>query len=382
MLRIVGPQSPAQVEEELRLIVAAPGEHLQLPVRPREWWLGGELGLTQLAVTWSRLTEDSVLVTHIAPEEQPADQLRAMARRVFGFTALLMAHEIVDRSEDGSRSLRKDAYEQCRQVVEMMFRPIRDFALGAKVFLICVDHSTRSAIPWLYTPAGAVGDRIAFITLTRELITKTTTPPDYSIPASAIPKLGTIIHELFKNTDEWAKRDLNNVPWRRSVRGLSVERHSWAQEQLAAIEAYNPALTSYFAARRRSSSDSRLRFVELTVFDAGIGLARRWLGTKWSRELTVEDEYSACIACLTKHNTSSPKQEKGLGLAEVMKSLNDLDGFLKIRTGRMSLYRDFLNAPLRSDDDVVLGDFASASTVLTELSDVYGTHYQILIPLP
>jgi hypothetical protein len=383
MLRITGPQNPAKVEEEIRRVVAAPGERLQLPVHPKEWWLGGELGLMELSITWARRTEESVLVTHIAPEENPSEQLRSMSRRMFGFVALMMAHEILDREENPLRSLRRDAYEQCRVVVEMMFQPVTQFALGAKVFLLCVDHSTRWMIPWLYSPSQSVADRIAFTTLTRELLDKTTANLSQpAIPPQAIPRIGAILHELFKNTDEWGKTDKNHVPWRRSVRGIAIERHSWTETDTARIGTDNPALQSYFTALAGTGSKPRQRFVELTVFDSGIGLARRWLQEKWSPQVSTTDEYRACLACLTKHRTSSPKREKGLGLAEVMATLSGLDGFLKIRSGRLSLYRDFVSAPLQSSTDVELKDFANCSTELTELPAIFGTHYQILIPVP
>lgn len=381
MLRITGPQNPAKIEQELRLVVAASGQRLQLPVHPKKWWLGGELGLIELAITWARRVEESVLVTHIAPDEDPTEQLRSMARRMFGFTALLMAHEILDREGNSSRSLRRDAYEQCRQVVEMMFQPVAQFALGAKIFLLSVDHSTRAAIPWLYTPMGTVSDRIAFITLTKELIAKTSAPEVQPIPSASLPKIGAVLHELFKNTDEWARTDEDNVPWRRSVRGIAVERHSWSMADLEEIERDNPALKSYFETLRKTHSDGRMRFLELTVFDGGIGLARRWLQDRWSQGIPLTDEYEACLACLTKHRTSSDKREKGLGLAEVMATLDALDGFLKIRTGRLSLYRDYVNSPLQSPDDVRLNDFASASADLTTLASVFGTYFQILIPI-
>lgn len=379
-LRITGPQNPARVEDELRRVVTAPGESLQLPVHPKDWWLGGELGLIELAITWARLSDQEALVTYVGPDENPTTQLEGMARRLFGFVALMMAPEILDRDETPNRSLRREAYEKCRQVVEMMFQPVSKFALGAKVFLACVDHSTRWAIPWLYAPTGAVGDRIAFITLAQELITKLSlNHSPTSIPITAI---GAILHELFKNTHEWARHDNAGVPWRRSVRGMAAERHTWSEAQLAEIAADNPALNAYFNALSTRAIDGRLRFFEFSVFDGGIGLARRWLGESWSSAISLDAEHSACMQCLTKHRTSSHRREKGLGLAEVMSTLASLHGFLKIRTGRLSLYRDFLTVPLQSGGaDVDLRDFPTCLTTLTELAPAYGTHFQFLIPI-
>ena len=160
MIRITGPQNPAVIEQELATLLANPSDYLQLPVHPKEWWFGGEAGLVQLAITWARIRENSVLVTHVKKDEDPAIQLESMSRRLFGFVAMLIANEIVDIPDgmalrDGLipaplRSLRPIAYDYCRRVVEMMFQPVSEFALGSKVFLVSVDHSTKRSIPWLY----------------------------------------------------------------------------------------------------------------------------------------------------------------------------------------------------------------------------------------
>jgi len=202
------------------------------------------------------------------------------------------------------------------------------------------------------------------------------------IPSTAVPKIGAILHELFKNTDEWAKSDSDFVPWRRSVRGLAVERHSWAEADLQTIKDDTPALRLYLDACSKIEAKARHRFLELSVFDSGVGLARQWLQSQWSPQIPIGDEYLACLACLTKHRTSSAKSEKGLGLAEVMATVGALNGFLKVRSGRLSLYRDFVSAPLQSSTDVTLQDFPSCSPSLSELGAVFGTHYQILIPVP
>ncbi len=365
----------------MRRVVAATGERLQLPVHPKDWWLGGELGLIELAITWARRTEESVLVTHVGPEEDPAQQLRSMSRRMFGFVALMMAHEILDRAETPQRSLRRYAYAQCREVVDMMFQPVGQFALACKVFLLCVDHSTKWEIPSLYADSDNVKDLIAFSTLARELLDKTQHTHRGSIPPRSIRGIGAILHELFENTDKFAKTDEKNVPWRRSVRGLSIERHSWSEVELAKVGNDNAALQDYFDAIKSTNPNTQKRFLEMTVFDSGIGLARRWLKDKWTPQLSVGDEYAACLACLTKNCTSLPSRGKGLGLAKVMSTLNELNGFFKIRSGRLSVYRDFVTAPLRSPADVELRDFATCSTTLSELAEVFGTHYQILIPI-
>lgn len=379
MLNIQGSQTVAQFEAELRELHKSRPHELRLPVHPKDWWLGGEHGLIQLAITWARLTDEARLLTHIADDEEPAGQLRSMARRIYGFVALMMASDVFDRS--GTRSVRMEANEQCKSVVEMMFRPVEEFALGGRIFLLCVDHSTKREIPSLYTTDGTVCDRLQFQTLVRELASRLSKREKAEpIPPSLYPRFAAILHELFKNTDEWACHDEDGRPWRRSVRGITAERHSWTFDQLADAAEGSAALKSYFESFPREGDSRKLGFVEFTVFDSGIGLARRQMSGNWSPQTTIAEEFKACTECLKKHRTSSVRTDKGLGLAEVMSTLAGLGAFLKIRTGRLALYRDFRTQPFAAGDDRLF-DFPSCSEMPSVLASVYGTHFQILIPL-
>ena len=386
MIKLQGTLNCARVEEFMKWVVNSPDNDLQIPVAPQEWWLGGELSLIELLITWARVSSSPTLHTHIPVDEDPNVQLEKMARRMFGFVALMMAKEIRGRDallSPSPGSLRAPAYEQCRRVVEMMYQPIGNFALGSKVFLISVDQSTKANIPWLYAPDGTIADRQAFISLAKDLFKKT------NLTFSATPQLqlsaeriGAVLHELFKNTDDWATRDGNNVPWRRSVRGLSAEYHTKDVAELNGIASANPALARYFAKLKERTSGNRLAFLELSVFDSGIGLARQMGKVPTLQGLSLSEEYKHCMNCLTLHQTSSNRRDKGLGLAEVMEVLSSLDGLLKLRTGRLSLFRDFVHAPHRpTPEDVHLDDFPTCTATLSEQAAVYGTHYQMLIPI-
>lgn len=91
MLNIQGSQTVAQFEAELRELHKSRPHELRLPVHPKDWWLGGEHGLIQLAIKWARLSDEARLLTHIGDDEEPAGQMRSMARRIYGFVALMMA---------------------------------------------------------------------------------------------------------------------------------------------------------------------------------------------------------------------------------------------------------------------------------------------------
>lgn len=381
MYQITGSLDAGSIERHLRLISASPDPQLQLPVHTKEWWIGAELGLIQAVATWSRSVSSPVLVTYIGDEEDPVTQLEAMSRRPFGFAALMLASDIVDRSK--IRSIRLQANDLCRRIVEMMYEPISALALGQKVFLASVDHSTRWMIPCLYSPDNIVRDRAAFSSLTLDILRKINPLPSKKpVPPQIVADFAGILHELFKNTDEWARTDELGRPWRRSVRGIAAVGHNWDQEQITRVTEGNPALEKFVQAVRSETGTERLRLVEFTVFDTGLGLARRWLEDTWSKSLSLQQEMNACLDCLKKHHTTSPNPTKGLGLNEVMAILRRLKAFLKIRTGRLSLYQDFASQPDAAlDEDVSLSDFSSCSETPTEMAPIVGTHFQILIPV-
>lgn len=382
MLRIVGKQNVAKVESELRQLTSGPTRSLQLPVHPTGWEMGGESALTGLVITWARLVRDATLVTHIQPGQDPREQLQALARRLFGFSSLLMAHDVV--MLDGETTVREIAYKECLASVEMMARPISDFALGSKVFLVCVDHSSKWKIPRLYMPGEArrVRDRPEFATLAQEMVDRVSlSVHDEPIPEELYTHFGAILHELFKNTEDWATSDEQDRPWRRSVRGLAVERFVFTPEKRSSLFAREPALARFVDAAARHSRDERSRFFEFSVFDSGIGLAKQWLRRRAVEPtLSLEEEFAACTECLKKHATSSSYPGKGLGLAEVMATLGKLGAFLRIRSGRLSLYRDFLTEPHNvGAEDVRLIDFKSRSESLTPFPMIAGTHFQIIV---
>lgn len=379
MFKIQGPQSLNVVEKELSQLVRTPMDELQIPVNPQKWWMGGELALVQLVVTWVRMCERATLVTHISPNEDPANQLKSMAGRIFGFVTLLLAERILDRSLNEDRSLKPIAYELCSNVVARMYGPIDRFAMGAKVYLISVDHSRKWAIPWLYNSAGQVHDRTQFISLVQKLVRKVgPNLVDDPIPEILFPKFGAILHELFKNTDEWAKTNVDKTPFRRSTRGLSVERHRFHRDQLP-FPIGQGAYGTFFG--QCESYDDYYRFLEFTVFDSGVGLARRWLNMTDLSQLELKIEMNAVTECLEKNNTSSHRPEKGIGLAEVYSTLHEIGAFLYLRTGRLSLFRDFRSNPREDSSDVRIFDLPSCTEIPTEHAPTWGTCFQILIPL-
>lgn len=201
--------------------------------------------------------------------------------------------------------------------------------------------------------------------------------------------LGAILHELFKNTHEWARTDETGVPLPRSVRGILAQGHSWAEQEALEVAEDSQALRDYLLAPGLRTPEGRLRFLELSIFDSGPGLAKRWLsgfpkGTADPSTPTPDEEYRACMECFVRWNSSTRAGHKGLGLHEVMLTLSRLGAFFRVRTGHLSLYRDFLARPHTESSSAAarsLLDWTSGSERLNPLAGAEGVLYTILIPI-
>ena len=63
--------------------------------------------------------------------------------------------------------------------------------------------------------------------------------------------------------------------------------------------------------------------------------------------LTLEEEARAVRDCFMKHATRKEQARSGLGLCNVVDILRDHGGFLRLRTGRQSLYADLASSGTR-----------------------------------
>ena len=170
---------------------------------------------------------------------------------------------------------------------------------ATRVFLASIDHHPRWRIPQCYFPTGEVRYRDDF-TVLAEAMAKYATSATGGTPITADVRkpLGAILHELFKNTHEWARTDVHGAPLLRSVRGLLAQGHTWAEEEAKEVAEGSEALAKYLAHPAVPSKIGRWRFLELSIFDSGIGLARRWLASKRGGEIKLTDvqldeEYAA-----------------------------------------------------------------------------------------
>ncbi|MAT16628.1 MAG: hypothetical protein CMJ46_15315 [Planctomyces sp.] len=374
------------VEDYLNSIAASPLQNVQLPSKPiRSAGMGGESALIQFLLTWARNNPEGNVITpfQLGNAEGEAHSLKHLSSRAYSFVAMLAAGNVL--AADSTTSIRMKTNHACSLRVDKMAKGLQKAAFGHRTFLACVDHSTKAFIPAFYFADGAIRNRSEFSDLAEDvLMSRAAAFTRDRIRPATRQGLGLLLYELIKNTHDWGRTGVDNVPLRPSIRGLLFTRLNIILKGALTSAGGNPSLEAYVTSLGRRSRDEYVRFLELSVFDSGPGLASRWLKTPLSDDVTTEQELAACFDCLTKHKTTSGASSRGLGLYDVMRTLNELKAFIRLRTGRLALFRDFISSPLNVEekaDGPTLYDWNSASPEPTRLAPSTGTLFTIVIPL-
>ncbi len=164
--------------------------------------------------------------------------------------------------------------------------------------------------------------------------------------------LATIVAETFKNTHDHARREVDLSDVSQSLRGIyaryysldeiarlsSESRSVGVSPALQFARAFLPAAT---APGIRTPTVRPVRGVlEISVFDAGPGMAAKWLRRN-VQGVPIGEQLDAVISCFTKGSTTTGTQGRGYGLAKVLVKLRELHGFVGIRTNQLQVYRQF-----------------------------------------
>ena len=371
---------------------------LKLASNLRNQHCGGLASLVQAVVTWARIIgPEAVLVTH-APGTGPRPALASLAETLPGLAAILMANDI--RAADAATSLRAEAYALARSQVDPM--DAGDFAAtyrGVAVAMLCADETSKRALKPFYHPTsdgeGELRGEKEFVELTRRILNSAVSEPRRGdFDDRDVEALGVMLRELFGNTHHHAKRDPSgNTPYRKSVRGVFATHHLVAAGNIPAVAGTYEPLGQYLRdVADRTPVGTHSQLFELSIFDSGPGYAARRLGRSFEADVSLSAEFKAVTQCFMK-NVSTLRPTGGIGLVRTLSRLKDRGGFLRLRTGRLSLYKMFEQpAPGRARDrgadvaglaaqDFELNDAKSLSRSLTAQPWSAGALVTVLVPL-
>lgn len=145
----------------------------------------------------------------------------------------------------------------------------------------------------------------------------------------------------------------------------------------------DPAMRLYLGkldlvSKKRSEQGSK-HLLEISVFDTGPGMALRWLSdtnvsTSYN-EISSQLELETVYTCFKKHATTKSNPFVGEGLSMALSAMRKLESLVLIRTGRMSLYQDFLS----SDNDAFSPHYRHGKS--NELQVIAGTSITICFPV-
>lgn len=399
-IEIKGRQAIPDIEAELSALDRLRPRRLLLPTNFTDSAIGGEAALIQLIATWGVQHSDATLITHVQRDEDPTVQLTRLAKRPAGFSAIWMADSVTDKVGERNITVKaitcsepqftrmwygKDGRSRVRSLFDDGDPYIAPAVAGsgAQVFLACIDHD-RWAIPQCYFANETLRGRDDFVALARAAITRATLDThDSPVVPDLYRAFGAVFHELFKNTHEHARHGRDGARLRRSIRGIIVNRRNWNREKVDSIVSEAPPLREFTAELMARAHDERLRCLEISVFDSGIGLAQHWMREKWSNITTPLQELQACEECLQRWASATDRPHKGAGLHEVATMLSTLQGFMRIRTGRLSLFRNFMTTPVHeeSNEPVRLFDWITQKSTPTAMAPVAGALFTMIIPV-
>lgn len=144
--------------------------------------------------------------------------------------------------------------------------------------------------------------------------------------------LAVVVAELFENTHLHGRLDLAKSPVRPdAMRGLMFRRIS------VTLPAHQRS--------RRLVAAREVPGLEVSIFDSGLGYYTSYTRQELNNSTDLDEEWRVMHMCFARHFDSDlvdhRQRHRGMGLYEVLRALQELNGSIEIRTGRLFAYRSF-----------------------------------------
>ena len=283
---------------------------------------GGNEGLTgelnQLVITWARMARKSILYTYVPKEEADSSpQFARMCDKVYFITALTMADEIYC-SDGVTRIFKKIALSPAKERIQSINEGKFSLSIrGHSIDLICIVNSkTANYIMPFYRRENELRSRNEIENVVEEVLVPLfrTDTQRSELKPKIIRLLADVFYELLENTHEHSLCDIDNSTYLNGARG--------------AIFKYTPIY-----GQRNDKKD----WIEITVFDSGPGISRRFLAEK---KPTFEKQCSTLRECFLTNKTSKNEPHSGSGLPRAMRDVKELKGRIFLRDGCVEMVYD------------------------------------------
>ncbi|MCB6185088.1 hypothetical protein LIN78_16190 [Leeia sp. TBRC 13508] len=353
---------------------------------------GGLASAIQVINTWARLSDTRALALNKSVSN---DEIEDLIKKPHKFVAAMFAKSI-SLTNKPENDLKLFVNTAARKAIEDQAQSPFGQKRGGLCWFAFVDHSSKGFDPNFYIaksesiPVPRQPDQ--FNALIQKMVGQALVAPGAGkkIAANDMDALGRIFYELFLNTHEHGSRDSSRGTWLKpGVRIVYVQGVNLRKSSAGGNVEYQPNLSNYHETVARKYPDERqIRFMEIGIVDSGLGYCDRWLAdqniSEGFTEISIEDEYSIFKKCFNFRQSSTLKDSKGNGLPVVMDRLTRLGGFMRIRSGRLGLFRNFISSPYESDKSPEFFDWESndvADINVTSMPRACGVAISMLIPL-
>ena len=366
----------ASCERQLLMLQRTNADEIKMPTRVRGSTLGGEAALTQLVITWAQATANPVLATYARDEADT--QINDLARRLHGLAAALCVSRATGVSGEVTEPLRAAALERLKKVQGP--RPA-EATRGPSVEIVCADHLALGTPLSLYRTGldgrASIRGRTEYRMLAQELLDNTA-PGTYRdhLGHEIGQAIGSLLYEIFRNTDDHAVTDISGNVLERSIRAVKVRHVSPDTNSLARMADEFSALAAFCRRQQPHPGASQVHLLEISVLDSGPGYAQRLTG-RHLNTMTPEEEKDAVLRCFSS-GSSKRKKGYGEGLPHVIRLLREKGGFLRLRTGRLSLFSDLGAQDAGGDDALTLEEWSLPGEAC--LPQVSGVLLTIFVP--
>lgn len=314
--------------------------HLKLPTHLRSMSVGGEISWVQFLLTWAARDPDRIISTFA---RSAADkQISELTSKLYGTMATLCADRLL--SVGGRTDLTSEyKHKAIERLQKLQTLNPHEATRGPAIEVIAADSLGYATPESLYRRSSdghfELGDRDFFVRSIPQLL-KRIAPTDRDLlHADEMHRaIGTLLYETFKNTEDHGMTQLDGRRIDQSFRLFQANYTAQLPESLLESSLDYVPLREYFTRFSPSEGSAQLKFVGISALDAGLGFAQTWTKKQLS-ELSLEEELEATVACFS-HGTSKRSDRFGKGLPLVRAVLKRRSGFLRLRTGRLSLYYD------------------------------------------
>lgn len=374
----------------VKLASADSVDDILIPEGTKNIAFGSYAAAIQAINTWARRSSSRNVYIKDTEAEIP-ERVSELLSRPHKFCLSMLAKNIyIEGSLD---DLRPSVNLGARDAIEQQGNSKFGQQRGGLCWFALVDHSTkgfdRNFYLHSYDKKPTVRDQLQFRSVMSAMVGKSTNLVGGAEPLNDEESgyLGRAFYELFLNTHEHGSRSVKKDVWLKpGMRIIYTNGVNLTASSVDTRAAASGAMSNYFSSVDELPLERR-KFIEISIVDSGLGYEGRWRADQPQIESEsgisrLDAEYEIFKKCFTFRQTSSGKSSKGHGLPVVMERLTKLKAFMRVRSGRLSLFRDFVNNPFQSDDLCEFEDWETQERgARTEMAPVSGVAVTFLIPL-